>query len=101
MRELRRRTIEALPERDRPRERLFDVGPGALTDRDLVAVLLGTGGDGESVLELSERVSRTVTLRLLPRVPVDDLLAIRGLGPARAAQLLAAAELGRRLWPDG
>jgi len=93
--------IEALTESDRPRERLLESGPGALTDRDLVAVILGTGSDGEGVLELAERVTRSVNLRLLPRVPAEELLAIRGLGPARTAQLLAAAEMGRRLWPDG
>jgi DNA repair protein RadC len=93
--------IEALTESDRPRERLLQSGPGALTDRDLVAVILGTGSDGEGVLELAERVTRSVNLRLLPRVPAEELLAIRGLGPARVAQLLAAAEMGRRLWPDG
>lgn len=97
----RRLAIEALADSDRPRERLLQSGPGALTDRDLVAVILGTGSDGEGVLELAERVTRSVNLRLLPRVPVEELLAIRGLGPARVAQLLAAAEMGRRLWPDG
>jgi DNA repair protein RadC len=64
-------------------------------------VLLGSGGDGESVFELAAHVVREVNVRLLPRVPAEDLLAIRGLGPARVAQLLAAAELGRRQWPDG
>lgn len=97
----RRLAIGALPESDRPRERLLESGPGALTDRDLVAVILGTGGDGDGVLDLAERVTRSVNLRLLPRVPAEELLAIRGLGPARVAQLLAAAEMGRRLWPDG
>ncbi|HEY7727891.1 MAG TPA: DNA repair protein RadC [Candidatus Eisenbacteria bacterium] len=97
----RRLAIEAQSESERPRERLLESGPGALTDRDLVAVILGTGADGEGVLELAERVTRSVNLRLLPRVPAEELLAIRGLGPARVAQLLAAAEVGRRLWPDG
>lgn len=97
----RRLAMEALPEGDRPRERLLALGPGALTDRDLVAVILGTGGEGEGVLELAERVTHAVNLRLLPRVPVEELLLVRGLGKARAAQLLAAAEVGSRLWPDG
>lgn len=97
----RRSGIGTLPESDRPRERLLDLGPGALSDRDLVAVLFGTGHDGEGVLELAERVTRSVNLRLLPRVPAEELLAVRGLGKARVAQLLAAAEMGRRLWPDG
>lgn len=101
MRDTRHREGGCPPEAGRPRERLLELGPGALSDGDLVAVLLGSGGDGESVFDLSARVAREVNLRLLPRVPVEDLLAIRGLGPARVAQLLAAAELGRRQWPDG
>jgi DNA repair protein RadC len=101
MRGPRHLAIESLPEAERPRERLLESGPGALTDRDLVAVVLGSGGEGASALDIAERVIHSVNLRLLPRVPVEDLLAVRGLGPARAAQLLAAAELGRRLWPDG
>jgi DNA repair protein RadC len=100
MRDLRQRAGACPPETDRPRERLLELGPGALSDGDLVAVLLGSGGDGESVFELAARVAREVNLRMLPRVPAEDLLAIRGLGPARVAQLLAAAELGRRQWPD-
>jgi len=94
-------TIEARDEHDRPRERLLDWGAAALTDVDLVAAILGTGTAGADVIETSGRLARTVNLRRLHLVPVEDLLAIRGLGPARAAQLLAAAELGRRLWPDG
>jgi DNA repair protein RadC len=101
MRDSRGRATQQPQATDRPRERLLELGPGALSDCDLVAVLLGTGGDGETVFDLAERVARSVNLRLLPRVPAEDLLAIRGLGPARVAQLLAAAELGRRLWPDG
>jgi DNA repair protein RadC len=94
-------TIETRDEHDRPRERLLDWGAAALTDVDLVAAILGTGTAGADVIETSGRLARTVNLRRLHLVPVEDLLAIRGLGPARTAQLLAAAELGRRLWPDG
>jgi DNA repair protein RadC len=88
-------------EADRPRERLLELGPGVLADADLVAVLFGTGTGGESVFETARRVVRSVDVRRLNRVPVEEILAVRGMGPARAAQLLAAAELGRRVWPDG
>jgi DNA repair protein RadC len=94
-------TMQDVDESDRPRERLLELGPGAMSDVDLLALLFGTGSGGESVMETASRVARAVNLRRLPQVPVEDLLAIRGMGPARAAQLLAAAELGRRLWPDG
>ena len=89
-----------IEESERPRERLFTLGPGALSDPDLVAVLFGTGSAGDGVVELAARVTESVDIRRLRQVPTEDLLAVRGLGPARAAQLLAAAELGRRHWPE-
>ena len=101
MRRTKCSTVDEGPDSERPRERLLESGPGVLTDSDLVAVLFGTGSPGEGVSELAARVAAAVPLRQLQRVPVEDLLQIRGMGPARAAQLLAAAELGRRLWPDG
>jgi DNA repair protein RadC len=94
-------TIRDIEEADRPRERLLELGPGALGDADLIAVLFGTGSGGESVLETASRVARSVNLRRLRHVATEELLAIKGMGPARAAQLLAAAEIGRRLWPEG
>ena len=101
MRRKKRSTIDDRVEAERPRERLLQSGPGVLTDADLVSVLFGTGGRGEGVLELGTRVTSAIPLRQLHRVPVEELLLVKGLGHARAAQLLAAAELGRRLWPDG
>ncbi|HEU4332864.1 MAG TPA: DNA repair protein RadC [Candidatus Eisenbacteria bacterium] len=88
-------------ETERPRERLLEWGAAALNDVDLLAAVLGTGTTGSDVLETAGRVARSVNLRRLHLVPVEDLMAVRGMGPARVAQLLAAAELGRRLWPDG
>lgn len=94
-------TIQSRDEQERPRERLLEWGAAALTDVDLLAAILGTGTSGADVLETAGRLARAVNIRRLHLVPAEDLLAVRGLGPARAAQLLAAAELGRRLWPDG
>jgi DNA repair protein RadC len=87
-------------ESERPRERLFELGPGALSDADLVALVFGSGSGGEGVLDVAARVTRSIHLRRLHQTAVEDLLAIKGMGPARAAQLLAAAEIGRRIWPD-
>lgn len=87
---------------DRPRERLLDLGPGVLSDPELLAVLFGAGGGGGgSALEVATRAAAAIDLRRLRQAALEDLLAVRGLGRARAAQLLAAAEVGRRLWPDG
>lgn len=93
--------IHDLDRHDRPRERLLELGPGVLKDAELLAVLFGSGSAGGSALEVAARVAGAVDLRRLHQVALDDLLAVRGLGQARAAQLLAAAEIGRRLWPDG
>lgn len=87
-------------ESERPRERLFELGPGALSDADLVALVFGSGSGGESVLDVAARVTRSIHLRRLHQTALEDLLAVKGMGPARAAQLLAAVEIGRRLWPD-
>jgi DNA repair protein RadC len=94
-------TIRDIEETDRPRERLLELGPGVLSDADLIAVLFGSGSAGESVTEVAARVARSVNLRRIRNVSVEELVGIKGMGPARAAQLLAAAEIGRRLWPDG
>jgi DNA repair protein RadC len=84
---------------DRPRERLRVVGPAALTTAELVAILLGTGGNGQSVLELANRVLAVGkgSLRQLAARPEDELQTIRGVGPAKGARLSAAFELGLRL----
>src|SRR5262245_52768397 len=95
-----RLSVQDLEEAERPRERLFTLGPGVLGDIDLVTLLFGTGAAGEGVIETAARVVRSVNLRRIHLVATEDLLAIPGIGPARTAQLLAAAELGRRLWPD-
>jgi DNA repair protein RadC len=93
--------IRDVEEADRPRERLFTLGPGVLSDADLIAVLFGSGSAAEGVMETAARVARSVNMRRLRQVALEELLGIKGMGPARAAQLLAAAEIGRRLWPDG
>lgn len=92
--------MQDVEESERPRERLFELGPGALSDADLVALVLGVGSGGESVLDVAARVTRAIHLRRLHQTAVEDILAVKGMGPARAAQLLAAAEIGRRIWPD-
>ncbi|HYJ32195.1 MAG TPA: DNA repair protein RadC [Candidatus Binatia bacterium] len=97
----RRLELHEIDPADRPRERLLELGAGVLTDAELIAVLLGTGSAGTPALAAAARVTGAVNVRRLHQAAPEDLLTIRGVGRARAAQLLAAAELGRRLWPDG
>ncbi len=81
---------------ERPRERMFAVGPGILSDRDLLALLIGTGVRGRHVLKVAEEV-----LALLETdnfvVGPQQLLTVRGLGKAKAAMLSASLELARRI----
>ena len=99
------RTIRELPAAERPRERLALRGPGGLTAAELIALLWGSGTRGVSAVELAtEALARHDGLAGLARASEVELAALPGVGTARAAQLTAAIELGRRLladWPTG
>lgn len=83
---------------ERPRERLARLGPRALTSAELLAILVGAGVVGENAVQLGQRVLRRLGgLAGLQRASFAEICALRGLGPARAAQIQAAIELGRRL----
>lgn len=90
--------IRDLPRGERPRERLREVGPGHLSNAELVAILLRTGREGESVLNLSTRIiSSFEGLGGLARASYAELCSFKGISDAKACQLMAALELGRRL----
>jgi DNA repair protein RadC len=91
----RRRVAESAAA-DRPRERLLAAGPRALSDADLVALLLGTGTGRLSARAAALALLEAVPLAELAWAPPDAIAAFPGLGPARAAALAAAFELGRR-----
>jgi len=87
-----------LPADDRPRERLALAGARALSNAELLAILLRVGVEGENAVRLAERLLNEVGgLPGLHRASLSDLQALRGIGSAKAAQLLAAIELGRRI----
>ena len=82
---------------DRPREKLQRLGAAALGDNELVAIVLGSGSRGCGALELANRLlERAGGLHGLTRAAVGELHLVPGVGDARAAQILAAVELGRR-----
>jgi DNA repair protein RadC len=87
-----------LPTSERPRERLAALGPAALADRELIAVLLGTGGrPGHGAHELAERLlTRYGSVTALARAHPCDLADFAGIGQAKAMAMAAAFELGRR-----
>jgi DNA repair protein RadC len=84
---------------DRPRERLCRLGAGALTNAELLAILIGSGTQGVSALQIATQL--TAHERLYREVArwrhVQDFQHVKGLGTARAARILAALELGKRL----
>jgi DNA repair protein RadC len=87
------------PEHDRPRERLWAVGPAALTGQELLAVLLGTGCVGRDALAVAAELLARVdgSLRRLAARPPAELARVAGVGRGKAARVVAALELGRRL----
>ncbi len=94
--------ITDLHESERPRERLKSLGPEALSNAELLAILLRTGLPGENVIQIGQRLLQTFGgLSGLHRVPFEELCAQRGVGAAKAAQIKAAIELGRRLNQKG
>jgi DNA repair protein RadC len=92
-----RKGIADWPETERPRERLLAKGPDVLTDAQLLAIVLRTGRrDASAVHVAMEVIHRLGGLAALARCGVDELCTIPGVGRAKAAQLKAALELGRR-----
>ena len=91
-------TIARMPKAERPRERLLTHGPQALSSRELLALVLNTGTAKRSSLALAdELLVRWRDLRQLADASVEEIMQVKGVGPAKAARLLAALELGRRL----
>ena len=93
--------IRELPVTERPRERLAQRGPGGLTAAELIALLWGSGTRGRSAVELAtDALTAHEGLAGLARAGELELAAQPGVGAAKAAQLVAAFELGRRLLAD-
>ncbi len=92
-------SIRELPCTERPRERMRALGAGALSTIELVAVILGTGGAGNSSLDCARIVldASHGSLGRLAGTPLATLKRVRGVGEARAAAVHAALELGRRM----
>ncbi len=91
------RRLKDLPEDLLPRERLFQLGPEMLSNKEILAILLRTGMKGENVLDFAERLlTEAGGLAGLARMSVHDLTQLHGLGSAKASELKAALELGRR-----
>jgi DNA repair protein RadC len=82
---------------DMPRERLREFGPGALSDTELIALLLGTGLPGHNVFDVARSLlARFGSLRAMLDAQPEEFAGVRGIGPAKSSQLLAVIELARR-----
>lgn len=89
--------IQDIPEEDRPRERLLAQGARALSNAELLGIFINTGIPGENAVEIGHRLLReSGGLRALSRRDIADLKKVKGLGPAKAAVLAAAFEIGQR-----
>ena len=89
--------IRDMPADMRPRERMIGLGAGALSNSDLIAILLRTGVTGENVLSLSNKLlSRLGGLSGLSDATIGDMCELHGISEAKACQVMAAVELGKR-----
>ena len=94
-------TINDLPLTERPRERLVRWGPEALAAQELLAIILGRGGSGESVTVVAQRLlSRFGSLHGLSMASLQELLTVKGVGLAKATQLQASCEVMRRAFTE-
>jgi DNA repair protein RadC len=91
-------TIKTWAEEDRPREKLSLKGKNALSDAELVAILIGSGNKNESAVELSKKILASINnnLNKLGKLSINDLTQFNGIGEAKAISIIAALELGRR-----
>lgn len=96
--ELNRLSINHWAEADRPREKLERLGAAALSDAELLAILIGSGTADESAVDLMKRILNDCknNLNTLGKLSIRDLTTYKGIGPAKAISLLAACELGKR-----
>lgn len=90
--------LKSWAEADRPREKLLLHGRRHLTDAELIAILVRSGNDTETAVDLSKRILNSCNndLEMLGRIPVSELIKFRGVGEAKALSIIAALELGRR-----
>ena len=93
-----RLTITQWAEEDRPREKMMLHGVSALSNAELLAILIGSGNTEESAVELMRKVLGDYrnNLNELGKVSIDELCRYKGIGPAKAITILAASELGKR-----
>lgn len=94
---MNKKRIKDLPNIERPREKLIRYGAGKLNNSELLAILLRTGKRGENVVDLANKVLKRFKTEELPDISFEKLKSFKGLGVAKACEIVACFELGRRL----
>jgi DNA repair protein RadC len=95
------KSIKEWPENERPRERLISHGPAGMSEAQLIAIILRTGGGGRSAIDLAmELLDKFGGLRKIEQASISELCASKGLGKAKAAQIKSALELGKRMFNE-
>jgi DNA repair protein RadC len=95
------KSIKEWPEDERPRERLLKHGPSNMSDAQLLAIILRTGGGGRSALDIGMDLLDTFhSFKELEQASLSEFSAIKGIGTAKAAQIRAALEIGKRLYHE-
>ena len=91
-------SIKQWAEDDKPREKLMGKGKAALSDAELIAILIGSGSRNESAVQLSKRILASVdnNLNAIGKLSLKQLMGFKGIGEAKAITIIAALELGRR-----
>ncbi len=92
-------TIKELPITERPREKLYDYGPKALSNEELLAIIIRTGNNEDTAIDLARRLLSKDERGLvaLRDITLQELMETKGIGKCKAAQILAAIEIGKRI----
>lgn len=95
-------TIKDLPEDERPREKLYKYGPKALSNTELLAIIIRTGNRENTAIEISQKllVGKKEGISFLVNTNLQEITKIKGIGKCKAAQILAAVELGKRVMSE-
>lgn len=95
-----KKIMKNIPKIDRPREKLIQYGPEKLSNSELLALLLRSGNKDVNAIELAGKILKKFGAKELPNLNFKDLKKIPGLGPAKACEIVACFELGKRLLKD-
>ncbi len=92
-------TIKDLPEDERPREKLYKYGPKALSNTELLAIIIRTGNKENTAIEISQKLlaGKKEGISFLSDTSLQEITKVKGIGECKAAQILAAVELGKRV----